>query len=89
MKLPQAPNLALDPELSRTDRYVHGAQLALGGIVTLEGMAGIIQEHQANVPGLVFTFGLLSVMHAVTQLRGGYHRETIAPTGNIDNNSPS
>lgn len=69
--------IGVEPSLSRRNTIAYSVVAGLGGFATVEGLVGIVKNGSAEVAGgVVFTAGALMCTHAVTMLRGGYHRNT-------------
>lgn len=77
--------IGTEPSLSRRNTIAYSAVAGLGGFATVEGLIAIVNNGSAEVTGgVVFTAGALMCTHAVTKLRGGYHREEQEDTESSD-----
>ena len=60
--------IGVEPSLSRRNTIAYSVVAGLAGFATVEGLVGIVKNGSAEVAGA------LMCTHAVTMLRGGYHR---------------
>ncbi len=65
----------IDRGQDKTELTVRVGTLAAGSIVSLEGLIGMGHEPLSSIYGSAFAGGLLAILHSVTLLGGGYHRD--------------